>query len=1286
MLDRLLENRKLSFDEIYNIEREITKLMDTDFERLISYYNRMSKEQIMNVFCDYNGRNISLHLIINQKVIASIDDKTKLFIPYSSGITFNLKKLDKESQRFLLSSEIFYSKIESHEVENILDSLDSDLVTYFINNLIKYKPNEFSGFLKHATFSKRAGDLIKKYITDEEIIAFMQTCEYSDQMVSAFCALQSENAKNEVFKSEWFKSKVDITKNSEIMESATEYILDEFMKVKDISYDYLTSIFIRSKNIVLLNKYIELINEKDFNNNDRIIGYIFALSESKFSEVKNKDRLYELINSMEDSKFINEYFEKYVEYENQSKELKSFLYNKVKNILSQKNVTISKLSKYILESNNTELFELIVANISKEDLLMLSVRYEAFNNYVINLLQSNPNYFDNITINNNNKYACPELTIEQLKKYQNIAPYLNEELLSIYYIPMYIENFENIKIKYIDSLKSNPNKIFSLSDIQYLSPELSKYIFTNISIDRFMYLCYKTNYRIQKDQIEIIQSVMHDRIMEIVDYFNEFKHLSLGMIPSYKTIFRFLKTEDYSIFIKSLLDNTIIEILSVETLGNESLNKLIINYIIDECNNDNYDVMCLDIKLLEKYQDYINFDVVLSKALLEFKYTDSNNSDNNELMKMILKRIDENINVLFDINIICKLDEILVYLPTEYKKRITNYIDEKYNILKTKYPMIEKYITNYTDKANYVLSVENNYINNNNINRVMELLDKNRYLFGSMDFRLLIENISKLGDYFVDKASRHTKIASKAYKIYEQDKNNFELLVNLSNKMRKENNDLLYDKKIEIVIDYLIKNSISVSEINDNILTNIESYILEQSILKEQNNTITNIGNFIEEKNKLLDEKIKNCDDLTKLKDFVNRKYFGLNTRFVNQFLQNYAKNYNLVSSYSSSDLPIEYIKLIEKINTIQSIEELKEIASNLSVLTISHNLIITSIMIDAYNKAICNEINKDYSNKNRIIIDGIGAYDCTSDFGLFVHSTDAYGSMTLINDDYYESWNYNPNTKNHGICTSYITNSSYGTAAVHGNGVMFGFYNLEDNAIPIMAPYDLGTANEGYTITSFKKPFFTNLKGMADYTRHTHNEASLERRKFIDGKFVMRQPDCIIVFEDMDEKVKQNSIKAYNDFKKHGYELKLIYIDRVKNAQMESEKLANYINEYEKTHNLDILKEIINKYESNICGSDFLGMGKKESINLYNQHELFMTQKIKQILDDTISYIKEIGNIELANQFKSIIDNEQSKFDLINEGNSNRMHKFTLNDEALKAKISSLFTVASENKVIVSV
>ena len=125
---------------------------------------------------------------------------------------------------------------------------------------------------------------------------------------------------------------------------------------------------------------------------------------------------------------------------------------------------------------------------------------------------------------------------------------------------------------------------------------------------------------------------------------------------------------------------------------------------------------------------------------------------------------------------------------------------------------------------------------------------------------------------------------------------------------------------------------------------------------------------------------------------------------------------------------------------------------------------------------------------------------------------------------------------------------------------------------------------------------------------------------------------------------------------------------------------------EYLSTYDLNILKDIINKYESNICGCDFIGMGKQQSLNLFNQNELFKTDSIKKLIFDTIEYIKNIGDVSERNNkittFINIIDEEQYKFDLLDDFNKDRAHKFELNDENLKRQLDVLRSMIDDTNL----
>lgn len=401
----------------------------------------------------------------------------------------------------------------------------------------------------------------------------------------------------------------------------------------------------------------------------------------------------------------------------------------------------------------------------------------------------------------------------------------------------------------------------------------------------------------------------------------------------------------------------------------------------------------------------------------------------------------------------------------------------------------------YAQKANCINAVTKGYINEDNYYYVKELFLKNKYLFSSIDFRLLSKDFMKMGSYFIDKTSRHPLIASKILKIYDENLPKFNLIVALSNKIYSENEERTYNKKIEIIINYLFAHDIDCPE-----------------------NLKLDIKNYIGNRNKEVLSQTEATQNIDALKNLIFIKKFWLNEKRVDDFLFSYVLFWEDAVKFCKSKLVNTYIEDIRLVKDAQTVEELKRLLDTLSEYTITDFFYVEDAMIDAYNKSISSSIKtKDEGKSRSITIDNrqIEVEELENNFGIYAHSTAAYGNMPLINNDYYESWNYNPNTNNHGICVSYIENSSYGTAPVKSQGVMFGFYNIQNSDIAISAPYDLYTTNDGYSITSCRRPLFCGLKHMASYTRHTHNEATL-------------------VFEEMPLETKKNSIKAYEDFLAH--------------------------------------------------------------------------------------------------------------------------------------------------------
>jgi hypothetical protein len=194
----------------------------------------------------------------------------------------------------------------------------------------------------------------------------------------------------------------------------------------------------------------------------------------------------------------------------------------------------------------------------------------------------------------------------------------------------------------------------------------------------------------------------------------------------------------------------------------------------------------------------------------------------------------------------------------------------------------------------------------------------------------------------------------------------------------------------------------------------------------------------------------------------------------------------------------------------------------------------------------------------------------------------------------------------------------------------------------------------------------YTDIKTLADYTRHTHNEAVLERRNVQeDSEYPVIQPDCIIIFEEMTDEIKSNAIRAQKDFKEQGIDLPIIYINKRKVIELEARKLDEMIKIYEREPNLTLLAEIINKYESNRCGLDF-----EENLNV---EELFQKEKIKELILTALRQVKEVNNEEEINKFINLIAHEQYKFELIEETVGERAHSFDLLNENVKQELEIL-------------
>ncbi len=1253
-------------------------------EEYMELYNRLTDTQLVKL------KELVGIKCLNQKFILGIRDIRPFLEPYNLNTMFFYEHIFKDEKltSIALSNDNFYLELSTYDMSKIIKTLSTpNLQELFINQCLTIRPNLIIGEIM------LAGSDLVKYIPDSKFIELMKRQDDSHMVLKLYAKLSDAN-KIATYRSDWFQSKVDINNfltRNEIIENSPEEVILDF--VDNISMHSALVNFRETKKVVFLKLFIDklednnLLDEFEF---EILMDQLFIISDKKFLELGDYgDKLIALINNLDESLYCYKYFEKYMTYEYQSSELKTVMFNRAKKILETGRQKIGALSPKIINSNDNEILDLVMQYIDRSELLLLAIRNPYVNDCVLKVLRGDPNYFENIIVEDINKYRMPKIKPDDpsVPKYMELANYLTKEQLNIYFIPFYIDNNIGVKKYYMDQVKINYNTLVSLTDLALFSDEMINELLVNISMTKLIELVLYRPFKLEPHVTQILRNNMDNIIYELVQFINDdVNERYLVLSQRSHLFFRIVNDDKKAQLIKSITNKDLLGHMLLDVSGKTY--ELITERLAELYNNDieiatmSFLPMFFNEKQEQSFFDKLSFESIVNMTCNECKFNDKNSKKFKTYIKYVMDKLDTDINVLFSMNVITKLDELLIYLPSEYSDKIKKYIDDQYNKSKDKYPKLQEYIATYTDKANYLLGIRINIINDSNHDYILALCEKNKFLFSSMDFRLLHPDIMKMGSYFIDKTSRYPIIASKLIKIYTSNSAKYNVLVSLSQKMRLENNDNIYDQKMEILINYLLNHDITITqEITPSLLTNIENYILEQAINNDGIFANLDLTNYMRDKNNILEQQIVSTTEIIKLKDLIYQRYFGLHQTEIETFLVSYASNWDSVIGYCKEELPNQYLNDIYAIKNTNDIQLLHNITNNIHQYTISDFMKVKSIMINAYGKSIEHDIQANNSGTKMKLQIGdkeIEVEELENHFGIFVHSTDAYGSMPLINDDYYESWNYNSNTKNHGICCSLITNSSYGTAAVKNQGVMFGFTKVDANSMPLVAPYDLATTNDGYNIKSRHKPFFGTLKTISDYTRHTHNETSIERRVFQeDGTSYLRQPDCIIIFEDMSDEVKKNSLKAYEDFLAHGVTLKIKYIDRVKNARKEASKLETLISEYERSFDFNLLAHIINLYESNICGCDYLGKGKAESLELFDQHQLFNTERVKNTLMSTLEYIATIDDQmlrnDLLNQFCCILNEEQYKFDLIDDFNMKRKHNFDLYDENIKVQINRI-------------
>lgn len=542
--------------------------------------------------------------------------------------------------------------------------------------------------------------------------------------------------------------------------------------------------------------------------------------------------------------------------------------------------------------------------------------------------------------------------------------------------------------------------------------------------------------------------------------------------------------------------------------------------------------------------------------------------------------------------------------------------------------MAFKRINRVVDVSNFLKYYEEGKLTNDKIELIKELDNDGETDLKYINFGVFQDDILDIGVEFIKYISKFPYLSTSLVNLYENNPKLFECL-----KLQIKKYEKLPDnyEEIDTLLSYLYKNAYNINvdvadeKIADNLL---ESALLNSAASKVCSGIIPceYSNEFDEDLERVYDEeyeknireqrseavKIKNVPASSegKLKQLEyefekslvestisrlenDKKNIYMNKRFsisiveAEKLLNEYARD---VENIELSDEIRGQVDLLrETLEVLKEVENVDELYKN-----VKKEMKPTEIL--KLKKELSNAFAKDYistfkkvdekvngmimSNNpdeiSKLTVDGkeIDVVKFSGEFNMLVHSSDAnFVNAREIAEDtnFAKYWETGADKSNHIISTAYMTNNFMGCAPVGDNGVMYAFTAQNADKIKLMGITDINTYMREFAYNS-KERQYMSAKTMDVTARRVYSEFALEREG--------TNPNYVILFDDMDEAVKKNTYKAASDFG-----IPVLYIDKKEIVQQQLSKLDDLIKEFDTNKNPEILKSIINTYETNVAG-----------------------------------------------------------------------------------------------------
>lgn len=528
----------------------------------------------------------------------------------------------------------------------------------------------------------------------------------------------------------------------------------------------------------------------------------------------------------------------------------------------------------------------------------------------------------------------------------------------------------------------------------------------------------------------------------------------------------------------------------------------------------------------------------------------------------------------------------------------------------------------------------------------VHLISQSPYLLKTINYDMLDEPFLSLGMAFLEKVLKYPDMQKSILKLKKQNRDSLEIFIRLLN-IISQDEEKIFQRKMFLILERFSKQNWAFDyELSEKELDNLLRYLLlpENSPYAKDINPLT----YADDIAKGCDEKLKDANSDYDLKDLIMQKYFDLSYEDAKSFLNTYDNNLETLDL--DSDVLL-YVKNMRQITQLKNLSKLYKIYRSLpSRHTLSDLYIIENELQKAFSLALKSCLFKDVKPNKNIQIAGknVDVIAPGFNFKLLMHSTNGESTLTMVDDNYYKSWNAIKNTGYNAVYTTLVSGVCLGLPLLNDSkyGVIFGFNNLNANTLRLMAPYDLNLDRSNAQVINSPQEKFMTGNALEENTVHTHNEVILARSN-PDEETGIIQPNYLVITSEMSENQKANSLLASKQM--HGGKgLPIIYLDLAKIVSHQKFWILGKLNNFKMYHRIAEFKDALAVYELVRC-----------TLYSIKNYDFIKTAYIDNAIKAYIKYcmtLTKTDKIKALMEMEEALTSEKAKFDLVSSKvNSNK-------------------------------